>query len=108
MEMTDKQPTQEQIRKLWEWVGWEFSKDGKYWRVNSQASGWGTLATLPQLDLNFLFKFVVPRFFEVFGEFATWKLLSNWVIEVATNYDAAKGNEAVILRKTIWEVIHGS
>ena len=54
-------PTTEQIQWFWEQIGWKFTLDGKFWRVSPEASGWGTLQSLPTLDLNNLFKYAVPR-----------------------------------------------
>lgn len=56
-----KEPTKEQIRKFWEWIGWEFSPDGLYYRVNSNASGWGYVSQLPPTDLNNIFRYAVPK-----------------------------------------------
>jgi hypothetical protein len=58
--MIDRQPTQEQIQKFWEWCGRFQSKDQK-------DTGWWIYPNgeiihgLPVIDLNNLFKYAVPK-----------------------------------------------
>ena len=60
------QPTDEQIKEFWEWCGWEIRieevRDASGW-VCHPISSWfnGVETALPDLDLNNLFKYVVPK-----------------------------------------------
>ena len=59
-------PTDEQIKEFWEWCGWEIRigevKDASGW-VCHPVSSWlnGVETALPDIDLNNLFKYAVPR-----------------------------------------------
>ena len=50
-------PTQEQIKELWEWCGW--SSNGAYWF--SPFPNEHSAKNLPSIDLNNLFKYAVPK-----------------------------------------------
>jgi hypothetical protein len=54
----NKEPTQEQIKKFWEWCG--FYRDEQKWWYKPDGNLWGFF-TAPSLDLNNLFKYAVPK-----------------------------------------------
>ena len=63
-------PTQEQIRTLWEWCGWKripFGKHNFHYERDEKAMDWlapdsdRSSTHLPDLDLNNLFKWAVPK-----------------------------------------------
>jgi len=75
-------PTKEQVREFWQWIGWEFSKDGRYYRLNPKASGWGVVKYLPPLDLNNLFKYGLPKVREILGANELSNKLQGWINDV--------------------------
>jgi hypothetical protein len=64
--MTDKEPTEKQLKKFWEWCGFKITKQ-KVLSANHTyvvcTSSWfnGVEQSLPDLDLNNIFKYAVPK-----------------------------------------------
>lgn len=92
----NKQPTEAQVRKLWEWCGNHYPVP-------------------PDIDLNYLFKYAVPRVEKVLElDISFHRCHGNIWSCILTTY---KGDTAVIpasfeypalaLFWAIWEVIHG-
>ena len=66
--MTDKQPTQEQIKEFWEWCGIRYEADQDCFKVIFPDSEWYNFGSdwkmgeiEPSIDLNNLFKWAVPK-----------------------------------------------
>jgi len=66
--MTDEEKQNLNV-KLAKWLGWEVIYDGYgfWWRVNNQASGWGTSTSLPKFtdSLDACFNWLILRLFEL-------------------------------------------
>ena len=66
-----KQPTKEQIKEFWEWCGWkpiQDREDGRLYIVLWEYNGGEDFTKdhhLPPIDLNNLFKYAVPKLFEL-------------------------------------------
>jgi len=58
--MSDKQPTPEQIEKVWEWCGWEWHPAIELWKSPAPESCLG-YGTLPLINLDNLFQWAVPK-----------------------------------------------
>jgi len=68
----NKQPTQEQIKELWEWCGLKQNGFGNWGIWNGfcldllpDNSNWGDNIKHPTIDLNNLFKYAVPKLLTV-------------------------------------------
>ena len=60
----DKQPSENQIRELWEWCGWEQTTNGFYAHpsiASAEYYHYESGGKLPPIDLNNLFKYAVPK-----------------------------------------------
>jgi len=58
--MTNEKPTQEQIKKFWEWCGFRRVKDSEsYWQ--DPIDSFHTSLGLPEINLNNLFRYAVPK-----------------------------------------------
>src|SRR3990167_4398603 len=102
-------PTQEQIKKFWEWCGIKQDSD-RTWR---DANGLGVLIStiMPPLDLNNLFKYAVPKLkrwrianypegaMSEFGLIRVWVTTGDWDGMVEDN------DPALALFWAIWEII---
>ncbi len=98
--MTNKQPTQAQWEEVLKWAGFWF--DGTFW-VYCEQTAPNMHLHLPTLDLNNLFKWVVPKLRAEYDEDKTLVLLADWIQEVAIHYDTHRGKEAEYLLRAIWE-----
>jgi len=95
-------PTKEQIKKFWEWCG--FFKvdyaDTMPWRFPA-SKGYECYFGIPDIDLNNLFKYAVPKVLEKVGKYETVVLVNNAVC----NAVEASGKIDEFLFWAIWEVI---
>ena len=97
----NKEPTEQQIRELWEWCGFKY--EGGAWqdpngKVVAIAEGEQVFTRLPDIDLNNLFKYAVAKL-EVNQRL---KLLQRWVTYVcATN---PYNDPATTLFWALWQV----
>ena len=79
-----KEPTQEQIKKFREWCGfkrlpvgqkgWHYERLVKVmnWLAPDQTEPFMSLPYLPRIDLNNLFKYAVPKLFELDYDYRLW------------------------------------
>ena len=108
------QPSDSEKREFWEWCEFKFIKDGYGWGQDSWLSPLGdTLLKLPNLDLNNLFKYAVPKLKDNYQyELIGWnegqhravinKFQKGW----AETYTIAMDKDpALALFWAIWEVI---
>lgn len=91
-------PTEEQIKEFWEWCGWHIKEEASYSSFfgSNQVTiyymspdGVGE-ESLPPIDLNSLFKYAVPKFFEECGEVELATVLDRWIEDILrgiTSYD---------------------
>lgn len=125
--MTEKKPTEEQIKEFWKWCGlkwmwnhnsectcgakddddsrrsWHYCKDGE-WKLATPH--W--YEDLP-IDLNNLFKYAVPKLYLYLsgrGEYLKFKFIFN-ILETEIIRGATIEEQANKLCLFIWEVIHG-
>ena len=114
--MEDKQPTEQQIKEFWEWCGLKqicSPHDDMYrrgiWADPIEQRRFDT----PDIDLNNLFKYAVPKLYAV--EVGTWfppdssKLdWRAWVEDSPMSIGVQSYGEtpALALFWAIWEVIH--
>ena len=83
-----KEPTQEQIKKFWEWCGFrqlQWAKIGWHYEQTKKVMNWthdlleyGSLDFLPRIDLDNLFKYAVPQR----SAFQIRTILMDWVEEI--------------------------
>lgn len=85
-----KQPTEEQIKELWEWCGFIPFKNRPKSGLPYSWDGWELpdsifeVSKLPSIDLNNLFEYAVPRMEEIpLGKQRC--ILLGWMSEVVTN-----------------------
>ena len=105
--MENKQPTEEQLRELWEWCGFSF-----VWQEHT-GEGYEIWGLEPGkrytngrrhiiLDLNNLFRFAVPKLRE--DGYNAVDILLNWALKCT--HKEYEGQEASLLFWAIWDVIH--
>lgn len=106
------EPTTEQVIELWKGLGWEFTPDGKFFRVYKDASGWGYVSKLVEstLSLDYLFLNAVPKLDEGYT-FTFYQLTNGWMVEIHESSPIAVGEgqaetPALALFWAIMEVIH--
>ncbi len=100
--MTDKQPTEAQLKELWEWCGLKQKcspqNDMFHRGIWTDAIEWRQFDT-PEIDLNNLFKYAVPKLKQ---EYRNWKnVLRIWI-------DSSVGDcekDALALFWAIWSLI---
>ena len=58
-----KEPTQEQVKKLWEWCGFKQERDSPFYLAPDGEIyyDWERREVLPPIDLNSLFRWAVPQ-----------------------------------------------
>jgi len=109
------EPTQEQIKEFWEWCGFEFIKTSTKWGAYT-GSYWispcGPIHTfLPDIDLNNLFKYAVPKLgdsleIELFMPSTSWLCqIKQRTTTIATSQGYHK-DPALALFWAIWEMLH--
>ncbi len=98
--MTDKEPTQEEIKKLWEWCGFTLNNETKRWYLGNSYYSFGD--NLPDIDLNNLFKYAKQPFTKKYGVGQWTNLLHRWVDILFSNPES---DPAAALFWVILEVI---
>ena len=88
-------PTEEQIKKLWEWCGIKTKV-----RVGDKANTHKATICFP-IDLNNLFEYAVPKLSSKMAKYKVMYLLKDWV-EAITIFDK---DPALALFWAIWEVM---
>lgn len=99
--MKDKQPTEEQVKRLWEWCGLVIKRqiihstqigpefEGTDFERNYTYNKDGRLVSAGVLpvNLNNLFEYAIPRLQK---EWHNWKpVLHDWIEGLTSNYDRA-------------------
>ena len=105
--MTDKQPTQEQISELWEWCGFKVKETVNSFHepiiVLLEHPHFGSLIVgKPELDLNNLFEFAVPKLREAVRDYEAHRILSECIRLSFSIKD--KLEDRIV--KAVLEVIH--
>ena len=99
------EPAAEQIKKFWEWCGFRLDYGMWYSPVkDSLGREHGRIAP-PELDLNNLFKYAVPKMEAVTIECDNGQT-SVRVIKLPNVFYAVNKDPALALFWAIWEVIH--
>ena len=110
------EPTQEQVKEFWEWCGFEYKHEeivdasaSKVFITTSYFNGVET--QIPDIDLNNLFKWAVPKLKDI--EITKSRHSPEWNVAVSTGEPilgefAQSDNKdpALALFWAIWEVIH--
>ena len=100
------EPTKKQIKKFWEWCG--FSQNNTYGTGEFYNYPNGGSALLPELDLNNIFKWAVPKLGDIEIE-KRGNLYECWIYEnrcIATISGFAEGDDpALALFWAIYELI---
>ncbi len=103
--MVSNQPTQEQIKEFWEECGFHFQDlselKPQYRHEGNRrwVSPLGEIGGLPDLDLNNLFKYAVPK---LKSEYRNWKsTLHDWIDKLTGDTE----KDTVSLFRIIQEVI---
>ena len=98
-----KEPTKEQIKEFWEWCGMSKSPTG-YWYYPDYSAR----PDAPELDLNNLFKWAVPKLYELGWEYE----MKGYTYHIVNLYKeerriASKGlkDPSLTLFWAIWELI---
>ena len=81
--MIDKQPTRELLKEFWERCGFSWSpspyRDERGYWVAPQGEA---LRALPQIDLNNLFEYAVPKAREEVGADELARRMAGWISDV--------------------------
>jgi len=104
-----KEPTQEQVKELWEWCGFRLA-DGSGYLLAECPIEYPLGFHLPIIDLNNLFKYAVPKDADV--QVSTGRGLAGeinrWVVAIGISgkwYRAEDKDAALALFWAIYEVI---
>ena len=115
--MTDKKPTEEQIKEFWEGCGFMWQKRGKYESDGYIMFAPGKFQTyqthiwLPLVDLNNLFKYAVPKTYnpcqiELLKDDDTWRARVSDYLSIEKGTVFSDKDPAIALFWAIWEVIN--
>ena len=111
--MKQEEPTQEQIKEFWEWCEWkqlppqsksfhyEWGKKVMDWSSPIPDENWKTYSSLPNINLNNLFKYAVPKLIEKLAWGRYVDLMKKWLDDILFE----SKDPALTLFWTIWEVI---
>lgn len=116
IKMTDNQPSEAQVKELWEWLGWRYGVD-KADPINPDNLWFPPNSTccrqpLPPIDLNNLFKYAVPKPIDVHFKYDTSYPehtigeINCWLYHKGKVYKGWSYDPALALFWAIWEVIH--
>ena len=87
------EPTEEQIKKFWEWCGFNLTCYSHYlaWFINNKClysevrEYDNPIDKLPPIDLNNLFKWAVPTLKDTCEEW--WSVIVEWAKDITGNYE---------------------
>ena len=107
-------PTEEEIKRFWEWCGFYYRKDkdplASFWETKD-GRAWGY--ELPRIDLNNLFKYAVPKIEEIGLDIELKRTIEpKWQVIISnyTDRPPTMGNDdnpALALFWAIYKVVEG-
>jgi hypothetical protein len=128
LSMEDKQPTESEIEELWKWCGFKEVLSRELWQYEKyretnhwwEAPSGRKFLELPELDLNNLFEYAVPKLqpeviefvpvtgvkeqFDYGQKWGCLLILKGWAVKKSVISN--NPNPALVLFWAIWKVIH--
>ena len=100
--MTDKQPTQEQIKEFIQWLGGEESSSG-FIRLSPDL-GWHHISYWERQvkSLDFLFRYAVPKLREAVGDYEAHRILSECIRLSFSFEDKLEDRIVKAISEVIW------
>ena len=109
-------PNEEQIKELWEWCGFRRLPEGKAgyhfehcekimnWMQPDYKDSYKSMPYLPEIDLNNLFKWAVPKLYSELSKAGKYYRMK-WLYEAIEEAVIDNKDPALALFWAIWEVI---